>query len=153
MGKICPKCKSEGEFYKDVSRKDGFTTYCKSCQHKRYEKISKLPETIARNRRNNLKWNKVNKKWKTAYEAERTRRMKQRCIQHYGGECACCQENRYEFLSLDHKNGGGNQHRKTITIKIERWLIKNNFPDGFQVLCHNCNMSIGLYGYCPHQTE
>jgi hypothetical protein len=32
-------------------------------------------------------------------------------------------------------------------------LIKNNFPDGFQVLCHNCNMSIGLYGYCPHQTE
>ena len=23
----------------------------------------------------------------------------------------------------------------------------------FQVLCHNCNMSKGFYGYCPHEKE
>jgi hypothetical protein len=76
----------------------------------------------------------------------------------YGGPiCKCCGEERVEFLSIDHINGGGNQHRKEITGfkqgNIYRWLKKNNFPEGFQVLCFNCNMSIGFYGYCPHEVE
>src|SRR5690606_39680958 len=35
-------------------------------------------------------------------------------IMHYGGKCACCGESTYEFLCLDHSNGGGNQHRKEV---------------------------------------
>jgi hypothetical protein len=34
---------------------------------------------------------------------------------------------------------------------IYRWLISSGFPEGFRVLCHNCNQAIGLYGFCPHQ--
>jgi hypothetical protein len=29
-------------------------------------------------------------------------------------------------------------------------LARNGFPDGYRVLCHNCNMALGQYGYCPH---
>jgi hypothetical protein len=80
-------------------------------------------------------------------------------LEHYGGSpprCACsgCGESRYEFLSIDHINGGGRKHRQSLGMKtLYQWLIKNGFPDGFRVLCHNCNQSIGLYGYCPHQNK
>ena len=32
------------------------------------------------------------------------------------------------------------------------WLLRHGFPEGFRVLCHNCNQAIGVYGACPHQT-
>jgi hypothetical protein len=31
------------------------------------------------------------------------------------------------------------------------WLVKNKFPGGFQVLCHNCNYAKARSGRCPHQ--
>lgn len=43
-------------------------------------------------------------------------------------------------------------NRKEIKISIYRWLRINKYPKGFRTLCHNCNMSYGFYGYCPHQT-
>ena len=70
--------------------------------------------------------------------------------------CKCCGEKEIKFLSIDHINGGGNKHRKEIGIKdgkggnIYHWIIANNFPEGFQILCHNCNMAKGFYGICPH---
>jgi hypothetical protein len=82
------------------------------------------------------------------------RRLSQRkkCLDHYGNKCSCCDETTPEFLGIDHIDGGGRQHRKQIkNTSIYSWLIKNNFPDGYRILCHNCNLSIGFYGYCPHQ--
>jgi hypothetical protein len=82
------------------------------------------------------------------------RKNRQAAIDHYGGKCACCGEDRFEFLAINHIEGGGHQHRKTIKgIKIEEWLKKNNYPSGFNVLCHNCNMALGFYGYCPHKGQ
>ncbi len=83
-------------------------------------------------------------------------------LSHYSqGEpkCACCGENIIFFLSLDHINGKGNEHRRELNKSknykatnnvVYRWIIENNFPVGFQVLCHNCNSSLGRYNYCPH---
>lgn len=65
--------------------------------------------------------------------------------------CSCCGETHVEFLGIDHINGGGRQHRKETGSHFYGWLKQNNYPDGFRVLCNNCNLSIGLYGYCPHQ--
>ena len=45
-------------------------------------------------------------------------------------------------LSIDHIDGGGTQHRKQLREQgtiFYRWVIKNNYPEGFQVLCFNCN--------------
>lgn len=77
-------------------------------------------------------------------------------VTHYGGKCACpgCLESRIEFLALDHINGGGNKHRRDEKIgRMDMWLKRNGFPSGFRVLCHNCNMARGFYGYCPHEKE
>jgi len=157
MGKICPQCEKEGEFYKDSHSKDGLSTYCKTCHRSkmnaRYAEIAGQPDVVARMKRNTAKWNAENKEYKAATNAKRNRENRERCLAHYGGKCECCGESRYEFLAIDHADGNGAKHRKkdNSAVRIAVWLIKNNFPDGFRVLCHNCNCAIGFYGYCPHQ--
>lgn len=74
----------------------------------------------------------------------------------YGGvKCACCGETDPIFLSIDHINNDGRKHRELIgNDKIYRYLFKNNFPKGFQVLCHNCNRGKYLNGgICPHKNK
>lgn len=71
-------------------------------------------------------------------------------------QCECCGETHTAFLSLDHKDGGGNEHRREIGVggkRMATWIAKNNFPPMFRVLCHNCNFAEGIFGYCPHQRE
>ena len=29
-------------------------------------------------------------------------------------------------------------------IDLVKWLTLNDFPDGFQILCHNCNYAKGM---------
>lgn len=73
----------------------------------------------------------------------------------YGGKCTCCGEDHPNFLAIDHVNNDGAEHRKTVGSggPMYRWLIKNDFPEGFQVLCHNCNVAKAFYGPCPHQLK
>jgi len=89
-----------------------------------------------------------------ACQRRRNAEIRKQVIDAYGGKCVCCGIDNIEFLAIDHINGGGNAHRKelkTIGGKFFRWIVKNNFPTDLRVLCHNCNMAYGLYGYCPHQ--
>jgi hypothetical protein len=86
------------------------------------------------------------------------RRQRITVLEHYSGDvpkCACCGETRVEFLALDHISAGGAQHRKTVGngSNMWRWLLKQGFPEGYRVLCHNCNQALGAWGYCPHQRE
>ena len=69
-------------------------------------------------------------------------------------ECACCGDRHVEFLVVDHKDSDGGPWRKMGTgSDFYRWLKRNNYPDmgRYRVLSHNCNFSIGAYGYCPHK--
>ena len=87
-------------------------------------------------------------------------RIKYKALSHYCDndippKCACCGETHIEFLTIDHIHGGGRKHREEVGFgkSFYRWLIKNNFPKGFQVLCYNCNCAKGHFGYCPHKRE
>lgn len=89
------------------------------------------------------------------------RRYKWRALIHYSsnGEkptCDCCGETVFEFLCIDHVNGGGHRHRESLPTRrggsFYKWLSDHNWPNGYRVLCHNCNMSLGSYGYCPHKS-
>jgi hypothetical protein len=62
---------------------------------------------------------------------------------------------RWEFLAIDHRNGGGHRERRRLSA-LSLWikLLKLGTPQSeYRVLCHNCNSAIGFYGYCPHQAE
>ena len=75
----------------------------------------------------------------------------------YGGYvCNCCGETIPEFLTLDHINNDGAEHRKMIGTggnNLLQWLKKHSFPEGFQVLCWNCQWGKNLSGECPHKRE
>jgi len=82
--------------------------------------------------------------------------QRRRVLRHYGGKCACCSESNLKFLTIDHLLGGGMQHRKQIKGQhIEAWLEKNEYPEGYQVLCYNCNCgqqyNVDNPGICPHK--
>lgn len=81
------------------------------------------------------------------------RRQKAIVVEAYGGGCVCCGETLFEFLTIDHINGGGRQDRaKRMGSMFYVWLRKNGFPkEHYRLLCMNCNFSYGMYGYCPHQ--
>jgi len=87
-------------------------------------------------------------------------KIKLKVLQHYSQSpypfCSCCNEKHWEFLEIDHINNDGAKHRKELGLnkggtQFFRWLIKNNFPEGFQVLCRNCNWAKYRYGKCPHK--
>lgn len=92
-----------------------------------------------------------NRKTQKARHEQRRRNA----IDTYGGQCACCGESDIRFLAIDHVNEDGSNHRKEIkasgSTTTYRWLESNNYPAGFQVLCHNCNYAKHVYGTCPHK--
>jgi predicted amidophosphoribosyltransferase len=79
-------------------------------------------------------------------------------LQHYGMQCKCCGETNSNLLSIDHIEGGGRKHKENIlitdkTTSLFKWIKKNNFPNGFQILCFNCNMTKGAFGICIHKNK
>jgi hypothetical protein len=72
-------------------------------------------------------------------------------LTHYSGgtlACALCAENHYEFLALDHTAGdlvgAGRRDREAIGAggNLIRRLKRSGYPEGFRVLCHNCNFRV-----------
>lgn len=85
----------------------------------------------------------------------RWRVLREQIIEHYGRCCACCGEDEPLFLQIDHINNDGAAHRREQGIRggdgIYYWLVTNNFPPGFQMLCANCNTGkFRNLGVCPH---
>lgn len=87
------------------------------------------------------------------YAREYRQRLRRQVIELYGGACACCGEDTYEFLTLEHKNGGGREHSRSFGnnyYSMWRWLRDNPVSDEFEILCYNCNCAKGHHGVCPH---
>jgi hypothetical protein len=104
---------------------------------------------------------KMNKKqtyreWYNTKEKLRRKHIKEQIFSVYGNMCACCGENELAFLTIDHIDNNGAEHRrltKAVGIGFYRWLIKNNYPLGFQTLCWNCNCGKRINnGICPHKS-
>lgn len=134
--KQCTKCKEvreESEFYRSKASKDGFTYVCKSC----CLDYARLPHVLEK------------KKLRHRMQAPL---LRDAAIKHYGGyKCACCGETEPKFLSIDHVNNDGGLCRRTRKYSLYKWLKKNNYPPGLQVLCMNCNWGKMMNkGKCPH---
>lgn len=93
-------------------------------------------------------------------------RLRFRVLIHYGWACACCGSQ--DRLQLDHVDGNGHEHRQKLarewgwkdarqisSTNMYRWLLRNNFPDGFQLLCLPCNDSKARSAGCrlDHHSE
>lgn len=164
----CKEIKNIEEFWNDKSRKDGKEGVCKICRGYKAEKIKQPKgyrkcklckqvlelEKFVKNRKDVLGYSYECKLCTNKRHVQRNREIRNECIIHYGGKCACCEEKNYKFLTFDHIEGNGNLHRREIKVRVmHRWMKRNNFPKGFQILCYNCNCAKGHYGICPHEEE
>lgn len=89
--------------------------------------------------------------------------LKKEVFEAYGGRCFCCHEDNLLFLTIDHIDGLGADHRRSLKKQLKRknklnsrdfyiWLKRNGFPkDNYQILCFNCNCAKHINGICPHQ--
>lgn len=164
MKTICSKCGKQERAGLDKGWKRP-SSWCSSCLRDYHEKYRNKNRGKIRSYHRKY-MSKARKEWKRGYDKKYrethrdylrikhrdwNRKIRLEALNHYGGSCECCGEVRTEFLGIDHIFGGGQAHRKSLTISIYRWLKKNNWPAGFRVLCHNCNLSLAFYGYCPHK--
>lgn len=164
MKKRCSKCKEfkdKIDFWKNTSNGtlDGLHSWCKECVKieckKHYQKLKKdNPEKLKEYAKN---WRENNRERARELSKKSYHKRRYEALCAYGGtppKCKCCGEKSIEFLSFDHINGGGLKHLKEIGRgNLLLWIRKNNYPKGFQILCHNCNFSKGHYGYCPHKQK
>ena len=147
----CGKIKALYDFYRHKKHLDKCRSECKECSEE-YTKTYRVQPKVKCIQKEQFR--KRNEKRKQYNKNEREK-LKREIIAGYGGRCACCHEYNHAFLCIDHINGQGTEHRKQIggnSNLLYRWLRKNNFPQGFQVLCFNCNR--GKYfnnGICPHK--
>lgn len=93
--------------------------------------------------------------WFSSLKSNRTSKWKELKIQlvnGYGGKCTCCGENRIEFLTLEHLEGDGKEHRaKFSMIKLYQDVIDRKFPQKYTVYCMNCNFATRYGKICPHK--
>lgn len=111
-------------------------------------------------RAQNRAWDLKNRDRCRASTMRSNQRNRLDALIRYGGsppKCACCGEDKYQFLAIDHPNNDGAAHRKEIRkgkpywkvgVMMVNWLKRNAYPPGFRILCHNCNSARQYYGYC-----
>lgn len=113
--KVCTHCKKEkstSEFYKDRTRKDNLSCWCGYCI------VSTNNKQLAK--------------------------LKVEVLTYYGNSslaCIRCGFGDIRALTIDHINGSGHKHRKTLKLSgnmFYRWLKRNKYPIGYQTLCMNC---------------
>lgn len=146
---ICSRCEQEKDlsnFHKSKNQSRGIVSFCKDCNIKR--DIERKPKKKLNSREYYLNHkSKIKDKYNN---------IRNTVIDYYGRFCVCCGDNRSEFLTIEHKNRSGKEHRikyKNQTA-VYKDIIKQGFPkDKFEILCYNCNLSKGVRreDLCYHQ--
>ena len=176
---VCTKCgtkKALVEFYRNSKRKNGRQAWCKQCIRKaasawmnaHYQDVAEKYNTQRRFNRS-LKKEKINEYRRKRYResalvragiaASRTRnralraRYRSDVVNAYGGRCTCCGESESTFLTLEHKNRDGSQHRVLRGDGVWLDVIRLGFPERFTILCMNCNWAERHGQPCPHKTR
>jgi|SRR5690242_2029411 len=149
-GKSCRDCgewKPYTEYYS--KRNSTYQSYCKPCFRLR-----------------NKKQYKDSNGGYAQKQRDRNARIKKQVYDAYGNKCACCGEANLLFLTIDHVNNDGADHRRQISpnargndpnstggigMQLYYEIIREGFPDRFQILCYNCNCGKARNGgVCPH---
>ena len=154
MWKLTSKGRSRPASWRCIkcTRDANTRTYHKHAEKRKAHNKDWVSKNAQRKRDTDAAWRAKNAEERRSYMKARTQERKELVLRHYGGICVCCEEQELKFLCLDHVDGGGNKHRAEVGggTTFYNWIIRENFPAGFQVLCHNCNFAKGAYGSCPH---
>lgn len=134
--KVCIECGEErllSEFHSAGNSGKYRRRVCKYCRSEARIDARKDPVYAANERK------KRNEQY-----ARMTRRDFESAIQHYGGKCSMCGEDRADALVLHHKIRKDGRKELEITKKGHPWfystLRKLGYPKGLIVLCGTCHL-------------
>lgn len=150
---LCKINKPISDFYADPPHKDGRASACKKCVKQRHKE--KYYTDIVTARAKSRYYNRDKKEYNRSYASRERARLKKQVMWHYSNgtmQCNKCGYNDIRALCIDHIDGNGSLHRKLLSANnpklkprdgggctMYRWLRKNDYPKGYQVLCFNCN--------------
>ena len=87
-------------------------------------------------------WARTHREKARAIAQRHYRKVRLEIIRHYSPEVKCvrCGFSDLRALSIDHINGEGALFRRMVTgeMRVYQWIKRNNFPEGIQILCMNC---------------
>jgi hypothetical protein len=98
-----------------------------------------------KHRENNARYRERNREAIKEKQRLVRREYKRKVFNHYGNFCPCGVSD-IRALQIDHIDNNGAEERKRLGgQKFSGWifyqfLIKNEYPTGYQTLCANCNM-------------
>lgn len=75
----------------------------------------------------------------TIFGAKRTHELRTAIFDLFGKRCNRCGITDIRTLQIDHINGGGKRERKTHSSVIRYYKYILEHPNGYQILCANCN--------------
>lgn len=109
-------------------------------QRHKEEWNTRYKSNLERHRLRAKRWANENRIGINQKAANRRAEEKEVVMNMYSNGDACCRwcgHADMDVLQLDHidDNGAGNRKGRDFY----RWLIKHDYPSGFQVLCANCN--------------
>lgn len=150
-----------------MDRKTYMTTYMKTYRiqnksrvlgHERTYRLAHKDVIKGRNHDQYMKNRATLLKGKVDYHKKYHAKVRLEVLIHYSRNpplCSCCGEKMIKFLTIDHINGNGCKERKATKhfgSGFYVWLRKNSYPEGYRVLCYNCNCGRARNnGICPHQ--
>jgi len=118
--------------------------------------MTKAKNETTEQRENRLNWWKkhhaLHLEEDNAKSRQRDQNIKILVLSHYSTEntpiCARCGIVDIDVLAIDHIMNNGNSHRRLLGIgaHLYGWLKRNNYPEGYQVLCMNCNWKKRIQG-------
>lgn len=146
------KMKAESDRkYKQRLREEGVLS---QYMHERYEAAKLNPAFMIKKRESNKSYYQKSKQLILAKIAAYARRKrdehKLQVINHYTDndpKCANCGLDILSLLSIDHINNDGAEHKRKLfsgkrrgdTRAVYKDIVEKNFPEGYQILCFNCN--------------
>jgi len=151
--KVCSICK-EPKQISNFSGKGGKSrsSYCRKCKRKKKHDLGICIACCNQAVAGKLRCAKCNSN-QNQYRKNLHLKLRLEAFENYGKYCAYCGEDFIEFLTIDHINNNGSEHRRSISnnhnnggIVVYRWLKKNLYPEGFQTLCYNCNCAKSRIG-------
>jgi hypothetical protein len=148
LSKTCSKChviKSINEFNICRENKDSHHNLCKLC-YRLYRNKARA------NHSNNISTEELNliKSSQRTYGRNAVKRLKLEVLSHYSLSTIPICADPYkmhnepitdiDILTLDHINGGGSRNKeiRLINKSLYRNVRKEHYPEGYQVLCCNC---------------
>ena len=149
VNKESHRIRSNRYYYRQKALKNS-STFSEHIEPLTIEQKKKVAAEKAKVYRSTHIEDKEKKKARQSRYQEKNHNIKRGVLTHYGnGKCACvkCGQMDIDCLNLDHINNDAHHRQNNGRVGGEalyKKLMNQNYPIGYQTLCHNCNQKKAL---------